>query len=229
LDKLDVFNEFSNEVLYFFKKKYNLYHLKEKLIQTLNIMDKDDYKKLNKKLYITYFDIDKKKQIIVKKYKSNNDVIETIIKSSYIPFLMGTNITCDGKIDGGYPYIFKKKSNIKILYINLLSLNHIKDVFWIKDKNSSYIRILKGILDIHIFFKKHKNTCLCSYVENWGICDYISFRSKEYIIFMTLFIIELFDKIHKIIPDNIKESNYYLWFKRITFNLYKDIFNKIMN
>lgn len=228
LNRLDMFNEISNQLIYLFKKKYNLYDVREKLMNILNTMDKNDYKKINNRLYITYFDIVKKKQIIIKKYKNNLDVIESIFKSCYIPFLMDGNISCDGKIDGGYPYIFKRKSDRKILYINLLSLNHIKGVLCLKDENNCYIRVLKGILDIHIFFKTHKHTSLCSYIDNWDISDYISFRSKEYILFVSLFIIEILDKINKIIPDSIKKSDYFLWFKRILFKIYKDIFDKII-
>ena len=229
LNRLNKFNDISNEIIHLFKTKYNLYDVKEKLMNVLNIMDKNDYKKLNNKLYITYFDIIKKKQIIVKKYKNNKHVIETVFKSSYIPFLMDGNISYNGKIDGGYPYIFERKYNRKILFINLLSLNHIKGVLCLKNENNSYIRVLKGVLDIHNFFKKEKHTCLCSYVDNWDLSDYISFRSKEYILFIILFIIDILDKLNKKIPKSIKKSEYYLWFKRISFNIYKDMFDKLIN
>lgn len=230
LDKINIFNEMTNDFIYLFKKKCNLYDFHEKINTILDLMDKDDYLKLNNRLYITYFDFVKKKQIVIKKYKNNEHVLDSITKSCYIPFLMDKQISYNGKIDGGYPFIFKNKvkPNKKTLYINLLSFTYIHGVFYLKDENNSYLRIIRGILDIDTFLKSKKNTHLCSYIDDWSIIDYILFHLNAYFMLIILLLLDVFNYINVMIPNTIKTTKYYILFKTITYNMYKDIFTKLM-
>jgi len=228
LNRLDFFNNISNEIISLYKTKYNLYNVREKLMKILKIMKKNDYKKLNKKLYITYFDIIKKKQIVVKKYKNNKNVIETILKSCYIPFIMDGNISYNGKIDGGYPYIFKNRKT-KIMYINLFPLKIIKQTFCLKNETNGYFRVLNGIFDANTFFKFNKRTNICSYINNWTICDFLFFNLKKYLFLIILILLDIISKIKTIIPNDIIKNKYYIHFKHITFNLYKDVMNLMIN
>jgi len=229
LNKLNLFNDLSIEMINLFKTKYNLYDMKNKLMKVLKIMDKNDYKKLNNKLFITYFNTNTKKQVIVKKYKNNEEVIECIFKSCYIPFFMDGNTSYKGNVDGGYPYILEKNNEIKIMYVNLFSFKHITGVLCLKNETNSYFRILKGILDVDVFFKIKKNTHFCSYVNNWNVNDYFFFRSNEYFLFIVLILLDIFNRVNSIIPIIIKENEYYKWLKRILFILYKDIVDKYIN
>jgi hypothetical protein len=216
-------------MIYLFKTKYNLYDMKNILMKILKYMDKNDYKCLNDRLYITCFDTLTKKQIIIKKYNSNEELVETIFKSCYIPFLVDGNTSYEGKIDGGYPYIFEKNNDVKIMYINLISFKHIRDTLCLKNENNSYFRVLKGILDANTFFNIKKRTHLCSYIDDWNISDYVLFRSKEYILLIGLFLLDIFNQIHNIVPIEIKNNEYYNWLKRILFSLYKDVIDKYIN
>jgi hypothetical protein len=228
LDKLDIFNDISNEIIRLYKTRYNLYHVREKLMNVLKLMDKDDYKKLNKKLYITYFDVIKKKQIVIKTYKNNRNVIESIFKSCYIPFIMDGNISYNGKIDGGYPYIFKNRKK-KIMYINLLSFDIVKQAFCLKNEKNGYLRILNGILNANTFFNLNKRTQICSYINDSDISDFLLFTSKKYFVLIILIILDIISKIKNIIPYDIVKTKYYICFKHITFNLYKDVMDKLIN
>ena len=109
-------------------------------------------KKINYKLFITYFDIKKCKRVVKKKYRSLHDVFETIKKSAHIPFITMNNMMYENRyIDGWQPYIFtthklKKSittsdSNIikkKQLFINLLGIDKIKDSIVLKKHTKNY-------------------------------------------------------------------------------------------
>lgn len=247
LDKLYIFNDLSNEIIYLFKKKCNLYDFRKKMFSVLNIMNENDYLKLNNRLYVTYFDTIKKKQKVIKKYKNNKHVIDTIIKSCYIPFLMNNKTSYKGKVDGGYPYIFKHnifKNNgfgiftkhinkhitmkKKTMYINLLSFKYIDKVFNLKNETNSYSRILSGILDINKFILTNNNTSLCSYIDDWNLIDYLQYHLTAYLMFISLLILDFFKYIDINIPSYFFKNKYYILFKSITYNMYKDIFRQFM-
>lgn len=82
-------------------------------------------------------------------------------------------------IDGGTPYIFNKEYDKNRLYINLCGMDKIMDSIVIKRDKIVMHRILGGILDIHNFFFKCKNTSMCSYVEDWGVVRMIEFKMFE--------------------------------------------------
>lgn len=248
LDKLNLFNDLSNEIIYLFKTRCNLYDFRKKMFSILDMMDEKDYLKLNKKLYITYFDTVNKKQKVIKTYKNNKHVIDTIIKSCYIPFLMNDKISYKGKIDGGYPYIFKNdffkrnqcsiinhidkdmiiKKNKKTLYINLLSFKYINKVFCLKNEYNSHLRILTGIIDINKFISSNTNTSLCSYIDDWNFIDYLSYYLTAYMMFLSIIFLDFIRYLSIMIPNNFLKNKYYVLFKSITYNMYKDLFKQIM-
>jgi hypothetical protein len=83
--------------------------------------------KVNKKLYISYYNLKINKKKVKHVYKNKKEIINTILKSSYIPFIMDGNILFKQKyIDGINPYIFKIKNNNKILHLDLFGSDKIK-------------------------------------------------------------------------------------------------------
>jgi predicted acylesterase/phospholipase RssA len=48
---------------------------------------------VNKKLYICYYDLKKRKKIVRSKYKNMDDIIETIKRSCCFPLLLNNNVT----------------------------------------------------------------------------------------------------------------------------------------
>ena len=84
----------------------------------------------NDKLYITYYDVVNMKQVLVSKYNSKEELIEILIRSSYIPYIT------DGKLqyketysDGAIPYIFPK-SNKKVLFVCFISYKKLRSTLF---------------------------------------------------------------------------------------------------
>jgi hypothetical protein len=180
IDYLDIVPKLYNIIFKHLKKKNNfniVKHLKQILYNKIpnDILNKINAS-LNNKFYISYYNIKKGKKIIKYNYTNIDEVINTIIKSCFIPFLIDGNMLYNNQfIDGINPYIFKINSNKKILYLDLFGYDKIQNFINIKNEKTSFHRILSGLLDIHTFFIKEKNTTMCSYVNNWN------FLNKNYI------------------------------------------------
>ena len=158
-------------------------------------------KRINNRLYITYYNISKKKKIVKCKYCTIDDIFETIHRSCFIPFVANGEFTykkwfCDGMT----PYMFPYDPKCKLLYIDLFGMDKIGYLLSIKNEKTNIHRILAGLLDIHLFFIKNCSTQMCSYVEHWSLgqtiyhrgfklffetcifyCIYILYYLKQYI------------------------------------------------
>jgi hypothetical protein len=229
IDKLELINDLSNELMRQFKQTYNFFHMREMIMNFENYMNKNDYKLFNKKLYVTHYDNIKKKIIIKRKYNSNKDVLEQLVKTSFIPYLMNGDMSYNDNIDAGFPYIFKNSKKNKIMYINLLSHNHISEVISVKNETNGYMRLFSGVLDVNLFLTTQKSTVLCSYLDKWTTLDFIAYRITEYSWIVMLIILDLMNKITEKIPNEIKEYKYCVWIKHITRDLFMDIIGRVMN
>tara|TARA_Y100000389_G_C17463642_1_gene523700 strand:+ start:1237 stop:2157 length:921 start_codon:yes stop_codon:yes gene_type:complete len=180
----------------------------------------------NDKLYITYYDLINIKQTVVSKYASKNDLIDALIKSSYIPGVVDGNINYHGCCDGFLPYIFPKKDK-QILYIYLQPFYKIKNMLYVKNENNVWPRLLIGMTDINNFFLG-KHSEFCSYVNKWSLSDTYIFRIKELIVLFIVLILNYIEKFIENIPERIKHNEYVLRIKTILKFLYKDIFRHIL-
>jgi hypothetical protein len=171
LDELDCMVEINSIVLQDFKNNFLFNKIKCLLNSIKDNFPKDICNKINGRLFISYNNIHNKK-IIKSKYKNIDDIIETILKSSFIPFCIDGKLTYKNKyVDGLNPYIFKSCQNKKILYLNLFSYDKIGNVLNMKNEKNIFNRLLYGLLDIHNFFIKQTKTSMCSYVDEWNIID----------------------------------------------------------
>ena len=145
----------------------------------------------------------------------------TIIKSSYIPYLIDGNILYENKyIDGINPFIFNKEPNKKILYLDLFGYDKIGNLLNVKNEKSNFHRILSGLLDIHSFFIKESNTQMCSYVNNWGVTN-ISFNYlKIHIERIFIYITYLFIYIEKNIPEEFKNTVLSKLFTKVSYDVF---------
>ena len=198
LDKLDVMYDNYNIFYNVFKdtKKLTTLLQIDKYIQILP----NELLNINHKLYISYYNIRKRKKIIKCYYKNANDVYSSIIKSCYLPFLIDSNILYKNKyIDGITPYIFKSGRGVKKLYIDIICCGKLFNIFNVKYEYCNIHRIMTGILDIHWFFIKDFNsTQMCSFLHNWTTLDVLRnyiIVFIEKIIVTILFIYILFDNI----------------------------------
>jgi hypothetical protein len=153
-------------------------------------------------------------------YKNVDDIINTIIKSSYIPYLIDGNVLYENKsIDGITPFIFKERKK-KVLYLDLFGNDKLGNLLNVKNEKTNYHRILSGLLDIHSFFIKQSNTPMCSYVNDWtysNICfNYIKTiieRICIYLIYILLYI-----KTH--ISSQFKDTIIYKILSKISYDIF---------
>jgi len=227
VDKLDLSIEICNKAFKILRKNQDLKKFK---ILLEDILDKhiteSDLNKINNKLYITYFDLTKGKQILKKKYKNLQELKYSVLKSMHVPYLFDRNITDnEGCIDGSFPHIFKIKSNKsrKILFINLQSIDKIINMIYIKNEKNLYPRLFNGLLEMHNFFSDGKNTNMYSYVNDWSIRDIFLFRLREIIYTLIIYIFSLGLHIDYFIPNKWKQEKIVHKYINIFKNLWRDI------
>jgi hypothetical protein len=165
LDDLEYCAEVYIKIRSYFKTHGNLFIIHDIMKAIYKKMDKNFYKSCHEKIYLSYHDIKKNKTIIKSKYKSNQDIINTILKSSYIPFICGENIFFEGRyFDGLKPHVF---TNERSLFINLcMDYKCIMGMLNIKNEVNNIERVLNGILDVHSFMLNQKPTNMCYFIDN---------------------------------------------------------------
>lgn len=224
IDGLDLMSPLYEIVNTDFRKTYRLtivkelkHHLKDHIPD--NICDK-----LNGRFFVTYNNVKKGEKSIKSQYKNIDDVINTIIRSSYIPFLIDGNVLYENKyIDGINPYIFNDCStptSKKILYLDLFGYDKIGNLLNVKNEKSNYHRILSGLLDIHSFFIKQSNTPMCSYVNDWNITN-VAFQHLKWLIerimlLMVRFLLYVKDKV----PEEYKSTTVYKILSTISYDIF---------
>ena len=166
--------------------------------------------KLFKRLYISFNNIKTGKKIVNKTYKNVDEVIDCIIRSCFVPFLIDGNIVYKCKyIDGLNPHIFKtqnkKYNNRKVLFMNLSTLDKIFGMINIKNEKTNLHRILSGMLDVYVFFIKGTKTYMCSFVNDWNILDTIYIYVRYSLEGMFVHNIHWLIYIYKIILQKIKK------------------------
>jgi hypothetical protein len=217
-NQLDKMVEVYQKVITDFKDKHNLSIIKNIKSILFDSTSHDMCNMINNKLYICYNNTKKLKKIVKNHYKNNDDLYNTIIKSCYIPYLVDEKLTYKNKyIDGINPYIFKKSNN-KILLLDLLTSDKIKFFINIKNESTNYHRILYGLLEIHTFFVKKTNTQMCSYVDEWSIIDRNFFYLKLTIEKIFIHLLSFFIVIESVFHNKIKD----LFLYRVFIKLYKE-------
>jgi hypothetical protein len=196
IDKLDIVTELYKVFITNFKKNYNFENLKnlQKYLFEKIPHNTDICSLINNKLFIKYNNIQTGVQIVKCKYKNINDIMRTIIRSGFFPYLIDGNLAHENKyVDGFNPYFFKQKPNRKILFLDLSGADKFTYILNIKNEKTNLYRILSGILDIHIFLTKKTETFMCSYVNEWGYLNksryFIRFFLEKIICFISYFIV----------------------------------------
>jgi hypothetical protein len=194
INKLDIVSELYNIFIENFKKNYNFEIYKDLKKYLSNIIPDDVCNKIKNRLFIKYNNIQTGLQKVKCKYKNENDLFDTIVRSGFFPYLIDGNIVHQNKyLDGINAYFFKEKPNRKILFLDLSGPDKFTYMLNIKNEKSNLYRILYGILDINIFFTKNYETFMCSYVNEWGYISktrhYFRFLLEKIICFISYFIV----------------------------------------
>lgn len=211
LNKMDISIDICNNSYKYLRKHQDLKKVvdifKKKLV---DVIKEDDMSVINNRFYLTYFDTIKGKQIVKRRYKSKNELIDNIIKSLYVPYLIDRRPTDnDGCIDGAFPYMFKSRtSKRKILFLNLQSMDKIKKMIFIKNEKNIYPRLLEGLMDTHSFFEKNAPNNMCSYVNDWNMIDILLFRLREIIYVILFYIFRVGLRIDDLLPEAWKNDTF---------------------
>ena len=151
-----------------------------------NQQKNDFYIRFNNRLYISYYDINKKCDIVVHKFKSNKDLYLKLRYSTFLPLFIDGRLSMNNKTDAGVPHVFYEDN--KVLFINLTTIKKFATQLNISTKNSMY-KILHGIIDIHQFYTTGLKTELCSYVNNWTTYETLVFKLRVLFFYILKFIL----------------------------------------
>ena len=220
IDGLDLMTKLYDIISNEFKNKMQLSCLKEIKKHIEERIPKDILEKVNNKLFISYNNIKTGKKKIKSSYKSVDDIINTVIKSSYIPYLIDGNLLYENKyIDGMIPFIFKERLN-KILYLDLYGSDKVGYLFNVKNEKTNFHRILSGLLDIHGFYIKQCNTSMCSYVNDWNYGN-IAFNNLKLLFEkVCIYIIHLIIYTKTKVPEEFKENIVYKIMAKISYDVF---------
>jgi hypothetical protein len=221
IDALDLMSKLYKQLNNEFKNNFTLTmitNLKKYLEQRI---PHDICSKVNGKLYICYNNIKKRKKVIKSNYKNIDDIIDTIIKSCFIPFIIDNNMLYRNKyIDGINAYIFEKEPSKKILYIDLLGYDKFTYTLNIKNEKTNFHRILSGLLDIHCFFIKGSNTHMCSFVNEWNVIYYFNNKFKYLFEKIIVYIIYLINYCKKYISKDINNNIFVKILSKIIYDIF---------
>ena len=227
IDKLDVYIKEYNAMKEGFRETLTLNKLELQLRKLVTELSDSKFKSLQKgRLYIRFFDINTQECILKNEYDTREDLIETILKSCHMPFLINGQLFYERNerqyIDGGMPYIFKDcKENRKTLYITLTRYDKIKSILNVSNEKTIHGRVLEGIIDTYNFFLKRRPTDMCSYVEEWGIVENMRYSIFSYVYKILVYAIYILYKIHEYIFPWISKTIIYEKFSPLLKRLYK--------
>ena len=220
IDSLDLMPKLYDLINKEFRQTYNLKLITELKKHLSEHIPTDICERVNGRLYITYNNIKKGTKPVKSVYKDADDIINTIIKSSYIPYLIDGNVLYENKsVDGITPFIFKEREK-KILYLDLFGSDKLGNLLNVKNEKSNYHRILSGLLDIHSFFIKKSNTPMCSYVNDWSYSNICFNHIKTIIEKMCIFLIHVLIFIKTNISAQFKETVLYKILSKISYDVF---------
>jgi len=220
IDSLDLMSKFYEVINTEFRQTYSLGFIKNMKKYLGDRVPHDICEKVNGRLYITYNNIKKGTKPVRSVYKNVDDIINTIIKSSYIPYLIDGNVLYENKcIDGITPFIFTERER-KILYLDLFGSDKVGNLLNVKNEKTNYHRILSGLLDIHSFFIKQSNTPMCSYVNNWTYYNICFNYIKTIIERICIYLIHVLIFVKTNISDEFKDTVMYKILSKVSYDIF---------
>ena len=220
IDSLDLMTKLYDIISREFKNKMQLSCLKEIKKHIEERIPKNILEKVNNKLFISYNNIKTGEKRVKSSYKSVDDIINTVIKSSFVPYLIDGNLLYENKyIDGIVPFIFEERIN-KILYLDLYGIDKVGYLFNVKNEKTNFHRVLSGLLDIHGFYIKQCNTSMCSYVNDWNYSN-IGFNNLK-VLFekVCIYIIHLIIYIKSKVSEEFKENIIYKIMAKVSYDVF---------
>lgn len=221
IDSLDIMVNLYDVMFQEIKTTYHFNAIKQLKTILGDKIPEDVCNRANNRLFITYNNIKKGTKPVKNVYRDVNDLINTIIRSCFIPFVIDGNILYeDSHIDGINPFIFDSDPDKKILYLNLLGIDKLGHIWNVKNEKTNYHRLMTGLLDIHSFYIKQSNTDMCSYVDDWSITRKYSTYFKVLIERVIIYIVCFLVYIKKNTSKDIERSLIYKIITRVIQDIY---------
>lgn len=220
IDALDLAESLYSLFFDNFKKECHLSILTN-LYDLLKSQIPDDIcQKVKNRFYVTYYNVKTMKKIIKNEYCSSKEIVQTLIRSCFVPIVINGNLLYKNKyIDGINPYIFPVGKR-KILYLDLYGYDKLFNMISIKNEKTNTHRIMNGLLDIHTFFIKQTSTSICSYMNDWNIFHKFHYNLKLKLEKINVFIIYIIVFFKKYFPS---EYQYHKTITNILYDSYKCI------
>jgi len=228
----------NNNTIIYFEKIMTSYKINKHLHECKNIIhnlindifSKDTENKLlgklNGSLFISYYNIKKHKQQTVSKFKDKEHIIECILRSSHIPYIIDGSLSYKKKyMDGISPHIFS--NGLPSLFIKLLTFRKCSRAFMIKSENNIHYRLLTGVADVNEFFTTGKSD-MCSFVGDWSYINILQLRIREILFFTIFSLIGWLVIIKSYLPKTITNSLIYNGTSKAIDGLYSDIVGRLL-
>lgn len=182
--------------------------------------------KLNGRLFISYYNIKKHRQQTVSKFKDKEHIIDCILRSSHIPYIMDGSASYKKKyMDGISPHIFN--NGFPSLFIKLLTFQKCSRSIMVKSENNIQYRLLTGVADVNEFFTTG-NSDMCSFVGNWSYSNIIQLRAREILFFTIFSLIGLLMVVKSYLPKTVTNSLIYNGTIKAIDGLYSDIVGRVL-
>ena len=173
-------------------------NLKELIID----ISKDQIKSLEGRLYITYYNVKKKRRTVVKKYRNKEHLYQCICRSSYLPVITDGGLTYQDKyIDGITPYIFNTHPT---LFVKLLTRKKMLRCMSVKNEKNIQYRILTGLADANEFFMEGSSN-MCCFVHERSLVDLFLLQMREYFCLIIYFVIRIAIHYNTILPNAVSQ------------------------
>ena len=170
INALDSFEGFYTELADHFRQHHNLDKMGAFSVRLRALWG--DHAVPHRRLYLSYWDIRRRRKIVRSTYKDADDLIRAAMRSCFIPFAVNGDMLYEGRyMDGARPYVFKRRPHGHTLHLNLWGADKLNQIWNIRNETTNLQRVLAGMLDIHAFFIKGGPTAMCSYVEDWWYYD----------------------------------------------------------
>lgn len=220
------FEQFMNS----YKKNMNLHAYKcivtQCIDQIFSTSESDILNVLNGRLFITYYNVKCHTQKTVSKFKSKAHIIDCILRSSHIPYLMDGLPSYKKKyMDGVSPY--SPKNGLPNLFIKLMTLKRCARSLMLKSENNIHYRLLTGIADVNDFYTTG-NSDMCSYMHNWPYIDIVQLRVREVVVFFIFSLIGWIVIFKRFVPLVITNSLLYNGVGNAVNRLYIDLVGKVL-
>jgi hypothetical protein len=188
-DNLDIAIDVYKSVKTFFSTNGNVSIIKNIVHDLVQNVHMDKINSLSDSLFISYFDVSILEHVVVSKYPDKTILVDSILSSSYIPFITDGDLIFKNKyIDGIYPYFFDDLEHNRIFFMDLWS-HYSFQMLYVKNEENSSSRILEGILETHhLFFNDffHNTFCnkskLCNFYDSMNYFDKIKIKLRIYLV-----------------------------------------------